>query len=215
MNFCMGSINAFFWVGLRAMKKFFWLFLCLLGACSSNPATQFYMLNAETGSSGSAATAVANSLLLGLGPIHVPDYLNRPQIVVEVGENQFRLDEQHRWAERLDQNIDRTLAKFLADRLGLPQVIRFPWAQRQVIDYQISIDILEFHQTAAGFSRLAAQWQIKPQAQAPLSKRFDCSIAAKAEPEAIVKAQSACLGQLGADIETGLRQLLALNKIAS
>jgi uncharacterized lipoprotein YmbA len=167
------------------------------------------MLNAETGSSAPPVVKEFDkNLLVGLGPIHLPDYLNRPQIVVEISENQYRLDEQHRWAERLDQNIDRTLAKFLADRLGIAQIIRYPWAQRQAIDYQISIDILEFHQTADGFSRLVAQWQIKHREQTPVSKRFDCSIAAKAEPEAIVKAQSACLGQLGAEIETGLRQLV-------
>ncbi len=191
------------------MTKFTWVFLILAGACSSNAPTKFFMLNAETGMSAPVALpAIDKSLLVGLGPIHLPDYLNRPQIVVEISENQYRLDEQHRWAERLDQNIDRTLAKFLADRLGIAQIIRYPWAQRQAIDYQISIDILEFHQTADGFSRLAAQWQIKRREEAPVSKRFDCSIAAKEEPEAIVKAQSACLGQLGREIETGLRQFL-------
>ena len=69
---------------------------------------------------------------------------------------------------------------------------------------------LEFHQSADGFSRLAAQWQIKRREQTPLSKRFDCRIAAKAEAEAIVKAQSTCLGQLGGEIETGLKQLVDL-----
>jgi uncharacterized lipoprotein YmbA len=190
------------------MTKLIWVFFWLLTACGSNAPTQFYMLNAETEPATPASLLTFDkSLLVGLGPIHLPDYLNRPQIVIEVSENQYRLDEQHRWAERLDQNIDRTLAKFLADRLAITQVIRYPWAQRQTIDYQVSIDILEFHQTAGGVSRLAAQWQIKYREQSPLSKRFDCSITSRAEPEAIVKAQSECLGRLGGEIELGLRQL--------
>ena len=211
MKSSLANANASLPSRLFNMTKFFWVLLLLVSACNSTAPTQFFMLHAESGiSTLPAAAPFDKNLLVGLGPIHLPDYLNRPQIVVEISENQYRLDEQHRWAERLDQNIDRTLAKFLADRLGLAQIIRYPWAQRQTINYQISIDIMEFHQTADGFSRLTAQWQIKHREQTPVSKRFDCSIAAKAEPEAIVKAQSACLGRLGGEIEDSLRLLANL-----
>ena len=211
MKSSMASINTFPQAGSK-MTKFFWVFLLLLSACSSTTPMQFFMLDAESGMTAPATgMAFGANLLVGLGPIHLPDYLNRPQIVVEISNNQYRLDEQHRWAERLEQNIDRTLAKFLADRLSLAQIVRYPWAQRQAIDYQISVDIFELHQTADGFSRLAAQWQIKHREETPVSKRFDCRIAAKPEPEAIVKAQSACLGQLGGEIEAELRRLASLS----
>ncbi len=183
-------------------------FALLLSACGSNTPMQFYMLNADTAPSAEvAAPAFNKNLLVGLGPIHLPDYLNRPQIVVEVSENQYRLDERHRWAERLDQNIGRSLAQFLANRLGVEQIVRFPWPQQQTINYQVSIDILEFNQTADGHSRLQGQWQIRHDEKTLLSRRIDCSIEAKDEADAIVKAQSACLGRLGTDIESGLRQL--------
>jgi uncharacterized lipoprotein YmbA len=191
------------------MAKFLWVFVLLLSACSNHTSTQFYMLNAETGMTADAwSPAFDKNLIVGLGPIHLPDYLNRPQIVMEVSENQYKFDEHHRWIAPLDENIDSTLAKLLADRLGVEQIVRYPWAQRQPIDYQISVDILEFHQAADGASHLAAQWQIKQHEQTLLSKRVDYSIAAKAEPKAIVKAQSECLGRLGRDIEIGLRQLV-------
>jgi uncharacterized protein len=188
------------------MAYFLLIFALLISGCAGNTPLQFYMLNAEADQVGDAsASPFDKTLVLGLGPIHIPDYLDRPQIVVAVGENQYRLDDQHRWAERLDQNIGRALARLLADRTGVEQVVRFPWPQKQRIDYQISVDILEFHQTADGHSRLLAQWQIKHQEQATLGKRFDCSVAAKEAPDAIVKAQSLCLGRLGMDIVAGLR----------
>lgn len=190
------------------MAYLFVLFALFLGGCAGNTPMQFYMLNAETASSGDvAAPPIDKSLVVGLGPIHLPDYLDRPQIVVAMGENQYRLDEQHRWAERLDQNIGRALMQLLASRLGVDQIVRHPWSQKQPIDYQVKVDILEFHQTAGAMSRLQAQWQINKQEQALLSKRFECSIAAKDDADAIVKAQSQCLGRLGMDIVSGLRGL--------
>ena len=139
--------------------------------------------------------------------MHLPEYLDRPQIVTEVSENQYQLDERHRWAERLDENIGRTLSQFLADRLGVEQIVRFPWPQKQTIDYQVLITVLELHQAADGNSKLLAQWQIRHKEQTALIKRFDCSLPAAIAVESIVKAQSTCLGRLGGEIETGLRQL--------
>ncbi|MDD1620805.1 MAG: PqiC family protein [Methylococcaceae bacterium] len=192
------------------MAYFLLISALLLSGCASNTPLRFYMLNAETDQAAKASTsAFDEQLVLGVGPIHVPDYLDRPQIVVAVGENQYRLDEQHRWAERLDQNIGRALAQLVADQTGVEQVVRFPWSQKQRIDYQISVDILAFHQTAGGNSQLLAQWRVKHQDQAALGKRFDCSVAAKDDADAIVKAQSVCLGRLGLDIVTGLRGMVS------
>ena len=184
------------------------VFAVLLSACSSTP-MKFYMLTAEVGDAPDLSNSAVNkNLVLGLGPIHLPDYLNRPQIVVAITNNQFSIDEHRRWAERLDENIYRSLALLLANRLGVEQVIRYPWAQRQPIDYQVTLDFFEFHQAADGNSRLLAQWQIKHQEQTALGKRFECSLASKQDAEDIVKAQSVCLGQLGLEIESGLRQLI-------
>ena len=146
---------------------------------------------------------------MGLGPLRFPDYLDRPQLVMEVSPNQYRLDEHQRWAERLEQNSSRVLAQFLAERLGVDQIIRYPWAQRQHVDYQVQVDVLQFHQSADGYSRLQALWQIRRQDQTLLSRHFNCRLAAEAEAAAIVKAQSRCLSELGADIESGLRQVAA------
>lgn len=185
------------------------LFSVLVSGCASKQNTQFYMLNANTGIEANMPNSAFNrNLQIGLGPVHLPEYLNRPQLVVEVSENQYQLDDQHRWAEGLDQNISRALTQLLTSRLGVEQIRRYPWATRQAPDYQIGIDILQFHQGADGNSRLQAQWTLKHQEQIVLGKRFECSIASQVEAGAMVKAQSACLVRLGLDIEVGLRDVL-------
>ncbi|MEI8574090.1 membrane integrity-associated transporter subunit PqiC [Methylomonas sp. WH-1] len=170
----------------------------LLAACSSQP-MQFYMLSAETDTPSVAAVLPADTVL-GLGPIHLPAYLDRPQLVTALSEHQYELDDQHRWAERLDDNIARVLRLSLAKQLGIDQVVRYPWTPRQAIDYQISFDILELHQTASGQSRFSVQWQLKKAEQVVLGKRFECSEAAGKGAEASVAAQSRCLTRFSIEL---------------
>lgn len=181
------------------------LFLALLlTACSSTP-MQFYMLSAETGAPPSV-TALPAGTVLGLGPIHLPAYLDRPQLVTALSEHQYQLDEHSRWAERLDENIARALGLSLAKQLGIEQVVRYPWAPRQRVGYQISIDILELHQTATGQSRLSVQWQLKQADQAVIGRHFECNEAAGKGVEASVAAQSRCLTRFSVELADAVRQ---------
>ncbi len=179
----------------------------LLGACSKPKPTDFFMLQADSRAYPMSGGEFDHNLRLGLGPVRAPDYLNRPQLLVETAENRFELQENHYWAERLEQNITRTLAQFLSQRLGVDQLALYPWPQRQEIDFQITLDILQLHQGADGFSRFQALWRIQSREKTLIAKHFDCKMPAAARAEEMVKAQSLCLTQLGAEIETALRQL--------
>lgn len=185
--------------------------LALSGCLRNNASPQFYMLNAGSVTNTEIKPLpLAQDTVVGLGPVRIPEYLNRPQMVTAVSENQYRLDEQHRWAERLDQNISRALLQSLSGQLGAVQIVRHPWPQRQNIDYQASIDILELHRDAGGQSRLAAQWEIKNRDRTLAGRRFACELpVAQDDYEALVKAQSECLKRLSTDIAGALRQVIA------
>ena len=184
----------------------------LLSGCAhdSNP-VQFYMLNADAGIITNTNHPLTNQgPLIGLGPIRIPEYLTRPQMVVATSDNEYQLAEEHRWAERLDQNISLALFKVLPSQLGTDRVIRYPWSQRQVIDYQIAIDILEFNVNANGQSRLIAQWFVRGKEKTILDKRSIYQFpASTSDYNVMVKAQSQCLTQLGKEISETLVQLIA------
>ena len=147
--------------------------------------------------------------MIGLGPIRVPEYLNRPQIIVAVTPNQYLLSEDHRWAERLDQNISLALYQVLPGQLNTDRVVRYPWAQRQVVDYQVGMDIVEFNVDASGQSRLIVQWFIKHKDNTIMDKRSEYQYpGSSSDYELIVKAQSQCLTQFGLEISQTLRQFL-------
>jgi uncharacterized protein len=188
------------------------LALFLTGCLRESKSVQFYMLNADSGLAGAPLVSVANQdMVIGLGPIHIPEYLNRPQIIVATSQNQYRLSEHHRWAERLDQNISHALFKALPRQLGTDRIVRYPWSQWHTIDYQVGIDILEFNVNANGQSFLIAQWYVKSKDKPTIDKRSEYqSPASTTDHEIMVKAQSQCLTMLGKEISETLRQLMAV-----
>ncbi|MDD5633582.1 MAG: PqiC family protein [Methylococcales bacterium] len=197
------SLSFFAW-GMVVLTLFF------SGCMSNSGPVQFYMLNADSGFDNTVRVPSASQgAVIGLGPIRIPEYLNRPQMIVAITDNQYRLFEDHRWAERLDQNISLALFKALPRQIGTDRIVRFPWSQRQVIDYQVSIDILEFNVDASGQSRLIAQWSIKRKDKPAIDRRSSYQFPASTTDQAVmVKAQSQCLTKLGQEISAALRQLM-------
>ncbi len=190
------------------------LTLFISGCVGGSKPAQFYMLNADYGVTSTFRVPLsANAPVIGLGPIRIPEYLNRPQMIVGITDNQYQLSEDHRWAERLDQNISLALFKALPRQLGTDRIVRFPWPQRQVVDYQVGIDILEFNVEANGQSRLIAQWFVKRKDKPTIDKRSEYRVpASTTDYEVMVKAQSQCLTKLGQEISGTLRQLMAIDK---
>ena len=124
---------------MKCKSVFAWgiiiLTFLLSGCVRNNGPVQFYMLDADSGVADTVRVyAAGQGPLIGLGPIRIPEYLNRPQMIVAIADNQYRLFENHRWAEPLDQNISLALFKALPRQTGTDRIVRFPWSQRQVPD---------------------------------------------------------------------------------
>ena len=73
----------------------------LLTACFKSPQVAFYTLNSQT-FSGKAQKNISElkDISIGIGSVHIPEYLDRPQIVTLKGPHRLHLAEFHRWAGR-------------------------------------------------------------------------------------------------------------------
>ena len=201
------SENSFKVIRLLALATL----IVLMTACAHDAKpVEFYRLSADVGLKQDKKTAIkSKEVTVGLGPIRIPEYLNRPQMLIAISDNQYTLSEEHRWAEKLDQNILLALYQVLPSQLNTDHVIKYPWSQRQDIDYQVSVDILDLMIDAQGQSQLIAQWSIKPKDKPSLDKRFECHIPASTSDYALmVKAQSQCLTQLGQVLANSLNGLM-------
>jgi uncharacterized lipoprotein YmbA len=179
-----------------------------LEACTSTP-SRFYMLNSLAASETAAATAAPQGPVIGVGPITLPKYLDRPQLVTRTGGNQLALAEFDRWAEPLQDNVSRVLAENLARLIPTDQVLRHAWPRGTTLDYQVTLEVLYFDGWLGGESRLLARWSILDDAEAPLmsQRAFLHTPSGGSEAEALVAAMSRLLEWLSRDLAYAIQRL--------
>jgi len=117
---------------------------------------QFFRLSAE----GSAHFA-ASTNSIGVGPVSLPGYLDRAELVFQNGENEFQVPSNVRWTGSLQENISRVLAADLG-----PNVVSYPWPARAAPAFQIAIDIRQFHAISGSEAILDVTWRIENRAGA-------------------------------------------------
>ena len=76
----------------------------LLAGCGSSPANNFYVLSAHPFPAPSGATPA-----LGVGPITIPEYLGRQNMVYNRVENTLQVASLDMWAEPLGDGVQRVL----------------------------------------------------------------------------------------------------------
>ncbi|MFV2057865.1 MAG: membrane integrity-associated transporter subunit PqiC [Thiohalomonadales bacterium] len=114
---------------------------CIGGVSSP---TQFYSLDSDYYIKGLTEQKPANRISIGLGPISLPDSLNRPQIVTREYKYKINIAEFNRWAGDLKDNMKKLLLGNLMQGLQTNQVSQYPWPNHATPDYQLRIDILDF-----------------------------------------------------------------------
>jgi len=119
----------------------------LLTGCAIKPAvdkSRFYALPSER--VGDQSEPDKPMAVVGLMPVKLPEYLNRPQIVVSKGSGELEIQEYHRWAEPLEAGIERLLEARLVS-LGL-DVRSAPF--RDEADQLLQVDMVSFEASRAG-----------------------------------------------------------------
>jgi uncharacterized protein len=129
----------------------------ILGGCGSDKPTRLYVLNATA---EQPATMSSQGLAIGVGPITLPKYLDRPQIVTGVSANQLSQANLDQWGGDLNDNMTRVLATNLSNLLGTDRVSFYPWSNRAPLDFQVTMDVSKFETEADGASVLSVFWSI-------------------------------------------------------
>src|SRR5215510_8607930 len=89
------------------------LLVCFISAgCSfleakPDPSRYFALASLPRTAPGAQDATGTNALVLGIGPIKLPGYLDRQQMVTRISQNRFAVAENDRWAEPLDENFSR------------------------------------------------------------------------------------------------------------
>src|SRR5688572_3744038 len=149
---------------MRAMSRSLSVLLrsCLLltavASCAPNKPTQYYTLS--TLAEPAAVPRREQGLVIGLGPLTLPQYLDRPSIVTRTGANQMKLGDFSQWAEPLEPLLTRIMAEDLYALTGANDVIPIPQRGDLPLDRVVEVDVARFDANEAGEVSLDARWRV-------------------------------------------------------
>ncbi|HSA82099.1 MAG TPA: PqiC family protein [Geminicoccaceae bacterium] len=135
----------------------------LLASCAGTSPTRFYTLSSLSATPGETPGMASRDLTVAVGPVTLPEYLNRPQLVTRDGSNRVLLSDFDSWIEPVQGLFARTLVANLAVLLGTDDVLLL--AQRRPVrpDYQVEVEVTRFDVDTGGNALLDARWWILDQ----------------------------------------------------
>ena len=138
------------------------LFLTIssLTGCSS-PREAYYTLSAGAAITGATSASGESAYSIAVGPITLPEVVDRPQFVLRAGPNEVSIVELHRWAGPLKSEIPRIIADNLAADLNVKRVAAYPQSAGDNADYRVLVDIQRFDSTMGESVTIDALWTVK------------------------------------------------------
>jgi uncharacterized lipoprotein YmbA len=127
----------------------------LLVACGSSPPSRHYVLTAHPATTPPSAETPS----LGIGPIEVPQYLNRSNLVYNRDGNLLQVSATERWAEPLEDGLQRVISLNLASLVGTQNVRQFPWNANRIPDYAVKVQVLGLDANEQQ-AQLLAEWLV-------------------------------------------------------
>ena len=190
------------------------LIATLLSGCRSSASpVEFYTLSPLFAATDKAnPTAAAPNVAVGVGPVEIPQVLDRPQIVTRTGPNKLMLDEFHRWAGPLQADFARVLAENIALLLGIDHVAVYPWEVSFAPDYRVALDIRSFEGQWGKNVLLDVIWRVTDRTGAKtmaVKKSVITEPLSTADYDALVAAQSQAIARLSREIVQEIRDLQA------
>ena len=195
---------------------FLWLLLSaamLMVGCTTGTSkpSEFYMLSSLPESeSGASRTPESGAISVLIGPVTLPAYLDRAQIVTLTGTHELTVDEFTRWAEPLQDNFYRVLAENLSLLLNTPKIFTYDRRGRVSVDFQIVIDVTRFDSVAKGDAHLTVFWEVvdkNSKAPSMIRKSVLRAGASSTGTTGIVEAQNHTLNEFSREIAAAVRSL--------
>ncbi|MFH0351268.1 MAG: membrane integrity-associated transporter subunit PqiC [Chromatiales bacterium] len=179
--------------------------VAVLAGCGSPPKERFYTLSAA-GVAANVTAAEARDPVV-VGPVTLPEVVDRPQLVVRVGANEVAILEQHRWAEPLKSEIPRLIARTLSQLLGTSRVSAYPESTSQEAHLRVAVDILRFEAAPGIEVSVEALWSVRrlPDGKPITGRSVVREPIAGEGYDAVVAAYGRALATLSRDIAQAVR----------
>jgi uncharacterized lipoprotein YmbA len=183
------------WTGAQ-----FALLALFLSACGTTPRESFYTL----ASAPPVESTAPAKMTVHVGPVAIPDTVDRTPMVIRKGPNEVEIEDFHRWAEPLKTGIPRALAANLARELGGSRVSSGRLGNTGA-DYQVTLDVSRFESSFSDGATLEATWTVIRKTGAPTTGRtLARAPAPSADYSGVASAHSRALEQLAREIAAAI-----------
>jgi uncharacterized lipoprotein YmbA len=184
--------------------------LPLAGCFGTSRPARFYTLDPVQVRSLPGATTT--DATLAVGPIDLPDYVDRPQIVTRTGNNELVIAEFDRWGGSLDNQINGSLVTTLQDRLAARQIVVLPWGSSMLsggTTYRVAVSFSRFDGVLGESVVLQARWELSVQnggkeESLGVKEGFVTEEITGSDYDALVAAMQRALVRLGRQIGDGI-----------
>ena len=195
------------------MGMLFVLAMALSGCIggSSTP-SKFYLLRSiEESQTNSPARADIKPVSVLIGPITLPAYLDRSQMVTLAAGHELVVEEFNRWGEPLKDSFYRVLIEDLSLLLGSAELYVYDRRGSVPTDFQVVIDVTRFDSVPGGESCLTVFWAVmgKDGGSTMIKQRksvFRAPVSATGFP-GVVDAQNQTLTAFSREIASAIRSL--------
>ena len=178
----------------------------LVGCGATTPPPTFYQLEEPA---SIMLSGLERGIAVGVGPVNMPAYLDRPQIVTRAAAHRLELSEFNVWAEPLMESIPRVIIVNLSNMLQSTRVFLLPRRDTAIpLSYRVTLAIARFDGKLGGDVQLVARWiMYKGEGEYPLMTKV--SIIAEASGgsgyENLITAQNRALKKLSQEIADAIK----------
>ncbi len=180
--------------------------LCVaaLAGCAGSPTSDFYTLSPVV---PPASPPPAAPITVLIGAVSVPELVDRPQMVVNTGDNKVDIDEFARWADSLKSQIPRVIRADLAQQLNSSRVSASPMDGDPAAAYRVRIDVQRFEATLGDAATVDVLWSVSPPGKGQATDGRSTVREPCTGPgfDAVVAAYSKALGAVSQDIAAAIR----------
>ncbi|MES9949739.1 MAG: PqiC family protein [Candidatus Thiodiazotropha sp.] len=189
------------------------LFLALLiSGCAGTPSqpTRFYRLDGQPGKTETISLIpLPGQPLLGIGPIKLAAYLDRPQIIERQTRHRLQLHEFDHWAGSLQENIVQVVTHSMRQKLTDMKVIAYPWHGTVRPDYEVLMTVNRFEREGDRIW-LQLRWSLIRSSDNRLMEMQRLAIEEPLQGsgvEASVVAANRALGQMAEEMATAIHSM--------
>lgn len=198
--------------------------LITLVGCSDPPSPQLLLLSSgPTQMPGQRALLSSNGNQSGLDvrsrsttgaqaaavAVTVPQYLDRPEIMVRTDAIELKPLPNSRWAEDLAVTASRTLAEDLNRLLPGYEIVAWPDRFERAAGHRIEVNLSHFEMNSPSQVVIAGRWVITDDAagkQRASANFQSAAFVAAADPKLIVETMSGLLGSVSSEIAVELQR---------